>query len=44
MKNYENPMLEITEIESGDVLTASFGELTDLDGKGTETPIGDWKW
>ena len=44
MKKYENPMLEITEIESEDVLTASFSELTDLDGKGTETPIGDWKW
>ncbi len=44
MKKYENPTLEVVEFEKSDLITCSFGNLPELDGEGTETPVVGFNW
>ncbi len=44
MKTYENPTLEVLALDTADIITTSFGNLPELDGDGTDTPIKGWGW
>ena len=41
MKKYENPILELASLDRNDIVACSFGNLPELDGNGTDTPIID---
>ena len=44
MKRYEAPGIEITRLDVTDLITCSFGNLPELDGEGTDTPITYSEW
>ena len=44
MKTYENPTFEVLTLDTADIITTSFGNLPDLDGNGTDTPIKGFEW
>lgn len=44
MKKYENPTIDVIELSESDLITTSFGNLPELDGDGTDTPIKGWGW
>ena len=44
MKRYENPTVEVLTLDTTDLITTSFGNLPELDGEGTDTPIKGFGW
>ena len=44
MKRYENPTVEVLTLDATDLITTSFGNLPELDGEGTDTPIKGFGW
>ena len=44
MKKYETPTATLLPISSTDLITCSFGNLPELDGNGTDTPVGGFNW
>ena len=44
MKKYEIPTAEVLTINTADIITTSFGNLPELDGEGTDTPITNFAW
>ena len=44
MKKYESPNLEVTTLDRSDLITCSFGNLPELDGSGTDTPVTGFNW
>ena len=44
MKIYNTPSIEVIKLQSCDVLTVSFGDLPEVSGQGTESPIFSFEW
>ena len=44
MKRYENPTVEVLTLDTADLITTSFGNLPELDGEGTDTPVANFAW
>ena len=44
MKKYEIPTVEVLTLDTADIITTSFGNLPELDGEGTDTPIKGFEW
>ena len=44
MKKYEIPTVEVLPLDTADIITTSFGNLPELDGEGTDTPIKGFGW
>lgn len=44
MKKYEIPTAEVLTLDTADIITTSFGNLPELDGEGTDTPITNFAW
>ena len=44
MKRYEIPAAEVLTLDATDLITTSFGNLPELDGEGTDTPVADFAW
>ena len=44
MKIYETPTAEVLTLDTRDLITTSFGNLPEVDGEGTDTPVADFAW
>ena len=44
MKRYETPTAEVLTLDTADLITTSFGNLPEVDGEGTDTPVADFAW
>ena len=44
MKRYEIPTAEVLTLDTADIITTSFGNLPEIDGEGTDTPITNFAW